>query len=108
VIGNTIELVFDGIDDIDTVVNLGMLITHQIPLLSQVGLGTDVLTSATVTLAGGVDGVDREPNWPVPADPDTPDAESFTNDNQLIWLMVELEGTPVACRTILFIMLEMW
>jgi hypothetical protein len=96
VIGNTIELVFDGIDDIDTVVNLWNANNPSNTVAFSGGLGTDVLTSATVTLAGGVDGVDREPNWPVPADPDTPDAESFTNDNQLIWLMVELEGTPVA------------
>lgn len=52
--GNTISLVFNGADDIDTVVTAwnGANPTNTV---SHDGTGTDVLTSTTLNLTGGVD-----------------------------------------------------
>lgn len=56
VVGNSISLVFDGIDDVDTVVNAwntanpGNTVSHD-------GAGTEVLPAATINLQDGVDNV---------------------------------------------------
>lgn len=58
--GNSIALVFDGIDTLDTVVtawngaNVGNEVSHD-------GTGTAVLTVVTTTLSGGVDGTGMPP-----------------------------------------------
>lgn len=94
--GNSISLVFDGIDDIDTVVDQWNLNNPTNTVSFSGGLGTDVLNAGTASLTGGQEAVVAEPNWPIPIDPLTPDERSFTQDNQILWLMVEKEGTPSA------------
>ena len=94
-IGNSISLVFDGLTTVATVVGQWNL-NNPSNTVSHDGTGTEVPTSVTVTLEGGQDAFDAEPNWPVPANPPDPDAESFIDDNQILWLMVAKEGTPPA------------
>lgn len=91
--GNAISLVFNGSDDIDTVVGAWNL-SNPANTVSHDGTGTDVLTSATVNLSNGIDPFDAEPAWPVPASTTEPDSQSFTEDNQILWLMVAKSGTP--------------
>lgn len=51
--GNSISLVFDGVDDIDTVVNAWNAANPTNMVGFAGGLGTDVLTAVTVNLSGG-------------------------------------------------------
>ncbi len=52
-IGNTITLVFNGTDDIDTVVTNWNTANPSNTVVLVYGAGTDVLTAATYTLSGG-------------------------------------------------------
>jgi len=52
VIGNSISLVFDGVDDVDTVVNAWNA-SNPSNTVGHDGIGTEVLNAATVTLHGG-------------------------------------------------------
>jgi len=95
-IGNGISLVFDGIDDLDTVTGAWNL-SNPANTVSFAGqLGTFVPTIITVTLEGGLDAYDAEPVWPIPASLLGPDERSFVDDNQILWLMIEKSGTPSA------------
>lgn len=91
--GNSISLVFDGVDDLDTVVDLWN-VNNPSNTVSHDGVGNEVLTVITVNLEGGVNPFSAEPNWPVPSNPPDPDSQSFTDDNQIVWLMVSKNGTP--------------
>ena len=94
--GNSISLVFDGIDDLDTAVGAWNL-SNPANAVSFAGqLGTFVPTAVTVTLENGLDAVNAEPLWPIPVNPLLPDSQSFHNDNQVLWLMVKKVGTPSA------------
>jgi hypothetical protein len=52
--GNNISLVFDGVDDIDTVVN-AWNVANPTNTVSHNGTGTDVLSAGTINLASGRD-----------------------------------------------------
>jgi hypothetical protein len=54
IIGNSISLVFNGIDTVDTVVNAWNT-ANPTNTVSHDGAGTEILASATVNLAGGID-----------------------------------------------------
>jgi hypothetical protein len=95
-IGNGIALVFDGNDDLDTVVSQWNLNNPSNTVQYSGGNPTDVLTAVTVNLTGGNDAVDAEPAWPIPSDPPNVDERTFVDDNQILWLMVAKEGTPPA------------
>lgn len=56
VIGNSIELEFDGLDDIDTIVGAWNT-ANPSNTVSHDGTGSDVLVAGTATLVGGVDEV---------------------------------------------------
>jgi phage tail sheath protein FI len=60
VIGNSISLVFDGVADIDTVVNAWNTANPTNTVGFTGGAGTDVLTSVTVALAGGTDAINDQ------------------------------------------------
>lgn len=93
--GNLIELVFDGADTITAVVD-DWNFNNPNNTVSHNGTGSDVLTAGTADLQGGTDPISGEPSWPIPADASEPDSESFTDDNQILWLMIEKVGTPNA------------
>jgi hypothetical protein len=95
-VGNTISLVFDGVDDVDTVTDTWNLSNPANTVAFTGVLGTFVPTVITVTLAGGFDAYDAEPSWPIPVDTIIPDDRSFIDDNQVLWLMVKKVGTPLA------------
>jgi hypothetical protein len=94
-IGDGISLGFNGIADVDAVVAAWNL-ANPSNTVSHDGAGTEVLTTATVNLSGGLEAFDAEPLWPVPVSPPNPNERSFLNDNQVLWLMVAKEGTPDA------------
>lgn len=97
--GNIINLIFDGVDDIDTVTGTWNSSNPSNPV-SFTGLGNVVLTVITFNLENGVDAFDAEPVWPIPLiDAPNPDPQIFTDDNQILWLMVEESGTPAAWIT---------
>ena len=93
-IGNSISLVFDGIDTLDIVVNAWNLSNPSNTVAFSGQAGTFVPTATTVNLVNGLDAFDAEPVWTIPALPPTPDEESFFNDRQILWLMVSKAGTP--------------
>lgn len=94
--GNSIALVFDGVQTITTVVN-SWNSSNSLNQVSFSGLGGGtVLPAGTATLVGGQNAFNAEPLWPTPINITEPEVGQFVDDNQLIWLMVKKEGVVSA------------
>lgn len=91
-IGNSINLVFDGVKTIFQVVaTWNMAVPSN--QVSHNGNNNDVLLPSNFNLQGGIDYESGEPTW-IAGDVSATSPE-FIEDNQLLWIKAIKKGTPV-------------